>query len=102
VVTERARFRLPEASMGLFPAGLTATLTTRMTPRQVADLILTGRTVSAAEALRTGLATVEAEPAKAEEAALALLTAATRPARAVVTETLAWLSRAERGGTYAD
>jgi enoyl-CoA hydratase/carnithine racemase len=102
VVTERARFRLPEASMGLFPADLTAALTTRMTPRQVADLILTGRTVTAAEALRTGLATVEAEPGQAEEAALALLTAATRPARAVVTETLAWLSRVERGGTHAD
>jgi enoyl-CoA hydratase/carnithine racemase len=102
VVTDRARFRLPEASMGLFPAGLTTALTTRMTPRQVADLILTGRTVTAAEALRTGLATAQAEPGKGEAAARSLLTAATRPARAVVTETLAWLSRVERGGTHAD
>jgi enoyl-CoA hydratase/carnithine racemase len=102
VVTERARFRLPEASLGQFPAGLTGPLTRRMKPYQVADLILTGRTVTAAEALRTGLATAEAEPGQAEEAARSLLTAATRPARAVVTETLAWLSRVERGGTHAD
>jgi enoyl-CoA hydratase/carnithine racemase len=101
VVTDRAKFRLPEASMGLFPAELTASLTSRLSPYQVADLILTGRTVTAAEALRLGLATARAGPAVAEEVALGILTAVTQPARTVVTETLAWLRR-ERGGNYAD
>jgi enoyl-CoA hydratase/carnithine racemase len=101
VVTDRAKFRLPEASMGLFPADLTAFLTSRLSPYQVADLILTGRTVTAAEALRLGLATAHAEPASAEEAALAILAAVTQPARTVVTQTLAWLRR-ERGARHAD
>jgi enoyl-CoA hydratase/carnithine racemase len=103
VVTDRAKFRLPEASMGLFPADLTAYLTARLRPREVADLILTGRTLTADEALRTGLAAARAEPAGADAAALDILTAATRPARAVVAEALAWLSRQEgRGGDHAD
>jgi enoyl-CoA hydratase/carnithine racemase len=101
VVTDRAKFRLPEASMGLFPADLTASLTSRLSPHQVADLILTGRTVTAAEALRLGLATAQAEPASAEAVALGILAAVTQPARAVVTETLAWLRR-ERRGNHAD
>jgi enoyl-CoA hydratase/carnithine racemase len=101
VVTDRAKFRLPEASMGLFPADLTAALTSRLSSYQVADLILTGRTVTAAEALRLGLATARAEPGKAEEAALGILTAVTQPARTVVTQTLAWLRR-ERGANHAD
>jgi enoyl-CoA hydratase/carnithine racemase len=102
VVTDRAKFRLPEASMGLFPADLTAALTARLRPHQVADLILTGRTVTAAEALRTGLATAQAEPESAEEVALGILAAATQPARGVVAEALAWLRRVERGGNHAD
>jgi enoyl-CoA hydratase/carnithine racemase len=102
VVTDRAKFALPEASMGLFPADLTDSLTKRMTARHAADLILTGRTVTAAEALRTGLATAQAEPGSAQGVAFGLLTAATRPSRAVVTETLAWLRRTERGETHAD
>ncbi|MGH3250816.1 MAG: enoyl-CoA hydratase/isomerase family protein [Trebonia sp.] len=101
VVTGRAKFRLPEASMGLFPADLTAALSSRLSPFQVADLILTGRTVTAAEALRLGLATAQAEPASVDQAALGILTAVTHPARTVVTETLAWLRR-ERGGSNAD
>jgi enoyl-CoA hydratase/carnithine racemase len=102
VVTDRAKFRLPEASMGQFPADLTAYLAARLSPRQVADLILTGRTVTAAEALRLGLATAQAEPGTAGEAALGILTAATQPARGVVAETLAWLRTAEKGATHAD
>jgi enoyl-CoA hydratase/carnithine racemase len=102
VVTDRARFRLPEAALGLFPADLTAALTSRLSPYQAADLILTGRTVTAAEALHLGLATAQAEPGKAGEAALGILTAVTQPARGVVAETLAWLRTVERGGTHGD
>ncbi|HEY1822408.1 MAG TPA: enoyl-CoA hydratase/isomerase family protein [Trebonia sp.] len=103
VVTSRARFRLPEASTGIFPTDLTAYLAARMRPRDVADLILTGRDVDAQEALHTGLATAQAEPETAQAVALGILESVTRPARAVVAQTLAWLAREEnRGGNHAD
>jgi enoyl-CoA hydratase/carnithine racemase len=103
VVTDRAKFRLPEASMGFFPADLTAYLTARLRPHEVADLILTGRTLTAPEALTTGLAAARAEPGTADATALDILTAATQPARAVVTEALAWLrTEQRRGGDHAD
>jgi enoyl-CoA hydratase/carnithine racemase len=93
VVTERAKFRLPEAALGLFPFAVVPYLAGRLRPHQVADLVLTGRTVTAEEALRLGLAAVLAAPGEGETAAVAILTAATGPSRAVVTETLAWLRR---------
>jgi enoyl-CoA hydratase/carnithine racemase len=67
-----------------------------MRPHEIADLVLTGRTVTAPEALRLGLAAAHAIPGEGETMAAAILAAATRPSRAVVTETLAWLRR-EKG-----
>lgn len=96
VVTDRARFKLPEAALGFFPAGMVDHLVGRMGRREVADLVLTGRTVTAAEALNLGLATAQADPGEGETVARAVLAAATQPSRAVVAETLAWL-RGERG-----
>jgi enoyl-CoA hydratase/carnithine racemase len=93
VVTERAKFRLPEAALGLFPFAVVPYLATRLRPHEVADLVLTGRTVTAAEAVRLGLAAVQAAPGQGEAAALAVLAAATGPSRAIVAETLAWLRR---------
>jgi enoyl-CoA hydratase/carnithine racemase len=96
VVTGRARFKLPEAGLGSFPADVVDHLAGRMGRRQVADLVLTGRTVTAAEALALGLATDWAGPGEGETVARAVLTAAAQTSRAVVAETLAWLRR-ERG-----
>lgn len=93
VVTDRAKFRLPEAAMGMFPFAVVPYLTGRMRPHEIADLVLTGRTVTAPEALRLGLASAHATPGEGETMAAAILAAATRPPRAVVTETLAWLRR---------
>jgi enoyl-CoA hydratase/carnithine racemase len=101
VVTDRAKFRLPEASLGIFPTDLADYLVGRLSPREVADLVLTGRTVTADEAQRNGLATARADVGTGDTVALGILAAATQPVRAVVTEALAWL-RKERGGNHAD
>jgi enoyl-CoA hydratase/carnithine racemase len=96
VVTDRAKFRLPEAAMGMFPFAVVPYLASRLKPHEVADLVLTGRTVNAAEALRLGLAAAHAGPGEGETTAAAILAAVTGPSRAVVTETLDWLRR-EKG-----
>jgi enoyl-CoA hydratase/carnithine racemase len=96
VVTDRARFRLPEAAMGMFPFAVVPYLAGRLRPHEIADLVLTGRTVNAPEALRLGLAAAHAGPGEGETTAAAILAAVTGPPRAVVTETLDWL-RKEKG-----
>src|ERR1700735_165850 len=56
VAGERARFGVSEARWGLFPLGGSAVRLPRQIPYTVAaDLLLTGRHISAAEALRIGL-----------------------------------------------
>src|SRR5208282_214679 len=56
VAGESARFGVSEARWGLFPLGGSAVRLPRQVPYTVAaDLLLTGRHISAAEALRVGL-----------------------------------------------
>ena len=56
VAGESARFGVSEARWGLFPLGGSAVRLTRQIPYTVAaDLLLTGRHITAAEALRIGL-----------------------------------------------
>ena len=56
VAGEGARFGVPEARWGLFPLGGSAVRLPRQLPYTVAaELLLTGRLISAAEALRIGL-----------------------------------------------
>ena len=56
VASESAQFALPEVGLGLIPGGGgTQLLPRRIGPNRAADLILTGRTVAAEEALRIGL-----------------------------------------------
>ncbi len=56
VAAESARFGVSEARWGLFPLGGSAVRLVRQIPYTVAaDLLLTGRHISAAEALRIGL-----------------------------------------------
>ena len=56
VAEESARFGIAEARWGLFPLGGSAVRLVRQVPYTVAaDLLLTGRHVTAAEALRIGL-----------------------------------------------
>ena len=57
VADDTAVFGLPEATVGLVPGcGGTQLLARRIGPGRAADLVLTGRKVSAAEAERIGLA----------------------------------------------
>jgi enoyl-CoA hydratase/carnithine racemase len=57
VAADDAKFGLPEVRLGLVPAGGGTQLLVRRVGRSVAkDLVLTGRRVDAAEALRLGLA----------------------------------------------
>ncbi len=57
VATESAEFGQPEIKLGCFPPVALVTLPRLVGPRAAADLILTGRTVSAREAQRLGLVT---------------------------------------------
>ena len=59
IVADDARFRLPEVGFGLIPgSGGTVSIRRRIGPRALLDLALTGREVTAEEALRLGLADV--------------------------------------------
>jgi enoyl-CoA hydratase/carnithine racemase len=56
ICSERARFALPEAGVGVVPAGGTLTRLTRQVPYALAmELMMLGEQVDAAEALRMGL-----------------------------------------------
>jgi len=54
VATESAKFGLPEIKLGCFPPVAMLMLPDLIGPRAAMDLILTGRTISAAEALALG------------------------------------------------
>jgi methylglutaconyl-CoA hydratase len=62
-----ARFGLPEVQVGLFPMVVSAPLSRLLRPRLLADLALTGRRLSAAEALEAGLLTGVAPDGEALE-----------------------------------
>jgi enoyl-CoA hydratase/carnithine racemase len=55
VASDRASFSFPEISRGLFPPAGTVLLPTRCGPQVALDLILTGRTIQAKQALQAGL-----------------------------------------------
>jgi enoyl-CoA hydratase/carnithine racemase len=57
LVTERARFAMPEIRMGLFPMIIVAHLARAMPRKLLLDLMLTGRPIDAAEAYRAGFVT---------------------------------------------
>ncbi len=73
VADETALFGLPETTVGLVPGGGGTQLALRrLGPGRAADLVLTGRRVSAAEAERIGLADRRVPAGTAGEHALAL------------------------------
>jgi cyclohexa-1,5-dienecarbonyl-CoA hydratase len=55
VATDEAMFGQPEIRLGVFPPVALVTYPALVGPRAALDLILTGRTISAAEAMRIGL-----------------------------------------------
>jgi len=57
IAAETAEFGQPEIKLGCFPPVAMITLPALIGPRAATDLILTGRTISANEALRLGLVT---------------------------------------------
>ena len=57
IATESAEFAQPEIKLGCFPPVAMVTLPALIGPRAAMDLILTGRTISAAEAQRLGIVT---------------------------------------------
>jgi enoyl-CoA hydratase len=74
VAAESARFGVSEARWGLFPLGGSAVRLPRQIPYTVAaDMLLTGRHVSAAEALATALEIAEAIAANGPVAVRAIL-----------------------------
>ena len=67
VICDRtARFGVPEVTLGVFPPVAALTLPWRIGGARATDLMLTGRSVGADEALRIGLADRVAEDAEAE------------------------------------
>ena len=57
VASDRARFGAPEINVGLWPYMITVPLMRSMPPKKALELMLTGRVVDAAEALRIGFVT---------------------------------------------
>ena len=80
---ETAKFGLPEIRLACFPPVGIAVLADRYGPR-LADLCLTGETISGAEAHRLGLLTRLAAEGKAEETARALAEGMATGSRAVL------------------
>jgi enoyl-CoA hydratase/carnithine racemase len=85
VVAEDAKLGQPEIKLGVIPgAGGTQRLARLIGPARAKDLVLTGRTVEAEEALRIGLADRVVPAGQVYEAAVALvLPYASGPAQAV-------------------
>ncbi len=57
VASDKARFGAPEVNVGLWPYMITVPLVRSMPPKQALELMLTGRMVDAAEAIRLGFVT---------------------------------------------
>lgn len=62
VAVESARFAFSEVRLGLAPAIISVVCIPRMSPRDAAELLLTGERVSAERVMRAGLVTAVAEP----------------------------------------
>ena len=62
VASDRARFGLPEARVGLFPGVAAGRARTRISSRLIDYMIYTGRLVSASEAMDGGLVTIVTSP----------------------------------------
>ena len=82
VASEDARFGLPEIRLGVFPPAAAALLPRLVGPRRALDLVLTGRTIGAQEALELGMVTKVAPRGSFEaevEACVTLLAGLSRP-----------------------
>lgn len=97
VLTEDARLRLPEATLGLVPdlTG-TSTLTELVGYSRALEICLTGRAVPAAEALAMGLANAVVPAAGLDEAVAALTAALLSAPAGAVRETAALVRSAVR------
>jgi enoyl-CoA hydratase/carnithine racemase len=73
VASERATFRAPELLRGIADTGYAAFLPAQIGPGRAKDMLLTGRVVTAAEALDWGLVTRVVPHAEVEDAALEAL-----------------------------
>ncbi len=68
VASDRARFGAPEVNVGLWPYMITVPMVRSMPPKQALELMLTGRMVDAAEALRLGFVTRVVPPDELDQA----------------------------------
>ncbi len=95
VCSTEAAFRLPEAVLGLVPdlTG-TSTLVQAVGYSRALELCLTGRTMPAAEALATGLATTVVPPEQLQDAVARLVEGILGPDVAASRETAALVRRA--------
>lgn len=70
IASRSSWYSLPEVDMGMFAVGPAPYLETVLSPRVVAELGMTGRRMSAEEALAVGLVSAVHEPSTVREAAL--------------------------------
>ena len=73
IAEENATFGQPEIKLGCFPPVAVVTFPRLIGPRAAADLILTGRTITAIEAREIGLVTRTVATGEAQKAAAALV-----------------------------
>jgi cyclohexa-1,5-dienecarbonyl-CoA hydratase len=73
VISSRtATFGQPEIKLGVFPPVAAVVFRRKLAPKDALDLLLTGRSIDAAEALRMGLVTRVVEPGKVDGECAAL------------------------------
>ncbi|MEZ5749276.1 MAG: enoyl-CoA hydratase-related protein [Caenibius sp.] len=72
IASERAVFGVPEVTVGLWPYMITLPLLHWLSPKQVLNLMLTGRRVKAAEAMAMGFVSELVQPEKLDDAIAAL------------------------------
>jgi len=102
VASDRARFGLPEVTLGFNPGYGIARLLDVVPGGFARELLLTGRTVHASEALRMGLVNRVVAPATLEATVAALASDVARSPRAglaATKEIVAAIRRGERGGS---
>ena len=73
ITTDRARFGTPEVNVGLFPMMIGALIFRNVPRKKAMEMVLTGRRLSAAEALEMGLLTRTVPTEKLDEEVNALL-----------------------------
>lgn len=84
VAADDAAFGTPEVNVGLFPYMVTALLFRQISPKHANDLVLTGRRIDAAEALRIGLVNRVVPRAELDAATSALAQELARKSPAVI------------------